>query len=448
VDKFVLIIVIVFGSPVLLWVILFNYTLIRRRRVRLRNLRYERSLYRFLRSPSREIAERAAAERRTRVQAFLRRALELDPEEDLYSGHGAVTEEFLEPLPERPGLPDGLLGDLPRRRFEPEDPSRFWHTAQLLWQLDSDQLLLVGRVMDVVTIFLRRGMSVGPIDYPTHIRLAPVPGGSQESVQFPWRVIIGTRYVSRAFRELFEAIRDWLGIGIEFELARPIHLYGACHAPGDMTGVIGGVIATPAGTNYGVTCRHVLSPWCPARFFPIQEDKLSQPTGYTEAGPDAALITLSPPCAEGNGWCFAADVAEGRDVVPADKKAIGTHRVKKTKLRKCRRGDRRVGEISASGDDVAFTADDGTEYSGPHILVTHQFRRILGIDWPLWDRQFSRPGDSGSWVLTENDEWVGMVVAGQSAPNRITYVTPAYFLVDVFRRALRVDSVRSSRLVV
>ncbi|MBY0514089.1 MAG: hypothetical protein K2P78_09290, partial [Gemmataceae bacterium] len=242
------------ASPAVAWARLVAASLARRQVKRLRAWRAERRRVRLVELPARDAAERAAAERRACLHDFLRGALDLDPEDDVRSPTGVVHEEFREPLPELRGLPGGPFQSDAGRRFEPDEAARFWHTSLLYWQLDADHHLLAGRVLDVLGR-LRRGGLLTAADAPTHIRLAPLPDRPSTCDRFPWRVVLGGPALSPRLRDAFDVLRDWLGIGVEFERARPVTLCGL-QRPG---GVVGGVVAVPGGEQYGVTCRHTLA---------------------------------------------------------------------------------------------------------------------------------------------------------------------------------------------
>jgi hypothetical protein len=412
------------ASPALLWALLFALTLARRGLAVLRTWAAERRRVPLAARPARDAAERAAADRRAQLHDFLRGELDLDPEEDLHAGHGSVRGEFLEPLPDLRGLP-AAAARAAAHPFAPDDPARYWHTSFLYWQLDADQNLLAGRVLDVLAR-LRRGRHLTDHEAPTHVRLAPLPGGTEAGDRFPWRIVVGAPVLSPRLRDAFAALTDWLGIGVEFERAKPVRLGGAA-------GVIGGVISTPDGSAYGLACRHAVGPANPDLVFP-EAGPPGEPADLTTAGPNAALVLLPA----GGG---ALDL---RGVIPATRKALTSHRDRRTPLSKSRRGDRRLGEFSA-GEDVAFVSADGATYCGPHLLVSRRPRRVLGVDWPPWGGGFESPADSGCWVLAGGAEWVGVLVAGRGGE---AYVLPAYYLLDVFRRALGVERLGAARRVV
>jgi hypothetical protein len=76
---------------------------------------------------------------------------------------------------------------------------------------------------------------------------------------------------------------------------------------------------------------------------------------------------------------------------------------------------------------------DGVFHRFPHLEIFPVLTGIESIRIPLWNRAFSRGGDSGSWVFAENtDKWLGMVVGGDEY-FLSTFVAESAPLLDYFR---------------
>ena len=75
----------------------------------------------------------------------------------------------------------------------------------------------------------------------------------------------------------------------------------------------------------------------------------------------------------------------------------------------------------------------------PHVTVRLPRFTLFGIPLPRWPWTFSRPGDSGSWVVTEGGaNWIGMVV-GDTKDKRAGYVLLAHPLMNYLRLRHAVD---------
>jgi hypothetical protein len=70
----------------------------------------------------------------------------------------------------------------------------------------------------------------------------------------------------------------------------------------------------------------------------------------------------------------------------------------------------------------------------PHLEAlpwNSKFARMLRI----FDRPFSKPGDSGSWVFdVSSNRWLGMVVGGDDY--HTTFIAEASPLIDYFHQAM------------
>lgn len=85
----------------------------------------------------------------------------------------------------------------------------------------------------------------------------------------------------------------------------------------------------------------------------------------------------------------------------------------------------------------------------PHLQIMPRRTRFLGlIEWPFFGGPFSRPGDSGSWVIEARTKtWLGMVIAGDK-DFHATFVAEAQPLLAYFEGRIQAEhAVRGSRTV-
>lgn len=375
--------------------------------------------------PSSEKAHRAADDRRTKI------LLELG---------GSISDrkatEFIE-------LPPGLSGELnfdANRSFDDfnERPNPYWWLARLRIQLSESHYLLTERVTDLVVALLRANL-IEPREYPASIRVEKIQD-KKHSDLFPWQVIIETYYpdnIAKWFRR--EEVRSWIGIGVQLFIPRDrvsasgdggdgllpsptISAYGKCAVGTDgLNGTVGGVLDSSFGSTLGVTCWHVLSTGCQSRRWP---DMLARATPhFDEKSPDVAMIDL-------NGPCFDVNLKNLQRVSVANAGQIDAAVKDCTKMRKSG-GNSRLNGIINCGYVSNFVLGQ-SHYRGHHFLIQPDFRRRLGIAFPL-TRRFSKPGDSGAWILDENfDRWFGMIVGGYSSPNNGTIAVSAAFIVEAY----------------
>lgn len=300
------------------------------------------------------------------------------------SEHGRMLHyEFLEPLH---GAGDG--GGL--RGFGEDRASEIAQMIRLGWQLQSDHLLLMERVIDyIVAIHGNRYEDTLPL-----VRLEPAARFINQANVFPWVCIIETKDPGRYWRYLSE-FRERLGIGVLFAKPGGYQPFGTCQVGAGDEGVVGGLLNCGGGP-VAVTCGHVLSEECRSAL--LRSDP-------TMAGhPDAALLRVNQPCFQTptNGTiCRPAASEEIDSFVTNAARVAGRHPDVHP----------RNGTIEARVGAVPI----GKHYHRfPHLLINPAASKFEALIGPAVCRPFSVPGDSGSWVFeAKTERWVGMVVGGR-----------------------------------
>ena len=363
-----------------------------------------------------EDALRAVTQRTQEIRLFFQ---QLDNE-------SGASFEFLE-------VPPGLLG-VERHRFDREDPARFWHASRLSFELEDDAYLLLERVTDAIVSFARTG-ALGYSTLPTAIQLERSARSKQK---FPWRVVI-TALDRENLYALLSNPETSRWCGIDIEIRRPnqrTRKQGRCRQGTDgLEGVIGGVFEDArSGERYGVTCAHVLSSTCPMSFWSGGKPAIA-PKEYMAERPDAAFIRGI------TTTCFGVPPTHEQEVVVATLKDVETHLQNETSLRKTPSSDGTLGVVQ-QGLGSLFKLDDVT-YRGPHFVIAPKFYRQFGLVFPL-SRRFSSPGDSGSWVTTEDGKWLGMIVGAFTSPNTTSLAIHGRHLLNAFSRSQATSIPRSS----
>ncbi len=365
----------------------------------------------------------AADDRRNRLQTFLAE----------FADTPGVPIEFIE-------VPPGL--EIRRREFARDEGSPFWRAARLHLQPENNESLLLERVTDVL-VYLERIGDITPEDFPISIRLER-RGNARAPRHFQRRVIAETTK-PRRLRSLFKqpSIREWLGIGVEF--VRPIGLrttkqrsdsdvappeeavspQGRCTIGSDgLEGTVGGLIRDNMNGVFGVTCRHVLSSNCGSLYWRGDNIK-PRKNEFTQESPDAAFINLGSPC-------FAGPGVPTLRVLAATQSDIELSMAREIEVRKTPNPDQAAGIVvcaQASGFKLGHHF-----YRGPHFQITPAFRRKFWLTLPL-SRRFSRPGDSGAWVVDpESRRWLGMIVGGLLWPNALSIALCSQYVCEAFRR--------------
>ena len=308
-------------------------------------------------------------------------------------------------------LPDEL-GRAPR--LELSEGEAHAQAAALRWQLTHDAYLLVGRVMDAVLSLSRlKGIPAGLL--ASQIRLSRLKAHT-----FPFEVRIATDY--HVFLDIeLSRFREWLGIGVSTEppvRAKELGIRGQCVRRDGKAGCLGGGLLIPDSDcgDYFLTCAHVVSPDCDTA---VQRADLSRSDTLE---PDSALICRHLPeicpCFSGRVWQRGQPVRP----VPTDVDSL-----------------RSLGPVQRtpgpSGHGRVDLPVPWVEYSDrlhrfPHIQIKSDVRRIMDLFyWPPWQTGFSSHGDSGSWVITADNRWLGMIVAGTDL-TRLSYAVLAEPLLD------------------
>jgi hypothetical protein len=371
------------------------------------------------------VSAEAFEQRRNAVQAHIR---------EHSSDDGAATLEFIE-------RPPGSQ-EVPLRRFGREDPARFWLMSRLHLQLEREQYLLLERVTDAF-VCLERLERITPEQFPYLIRLEPLPAIKGRE-NFPWRVVVACDEPDELFPHFSDpAVRRWLGVGVDFvsrkarrtetsgerppEGSPPTaaNAFGRCSLGGDgLEGTVGGAIEIN-GELFGVTCRHVLSSKCGSVVWP---NPPLRPVSkeFTQDSPDVAFIRLGSGCFREPGHPRLEIAA------PASQSDLEEAVSGRTRIRKRPQHDNIDGVVvtaAASGFKLGRYY-----YRGQHFHVTPYFVRRLGITFPLSSR-FSKPGDSGSWVLEQTSrKWFGMIVGGYEPPVTSSVAISAEYISDGFSR--------------
>ena len=312
-------------------------------------------------------------------------------------------------------------------------------------QLAESQYLLIERVVDALICFFRaRKLTVS--EFPTCVYLDSLPGRKRLRLgKFPWRVVMAVSN-PLAIKQLFanQSMREWLCIGVDVIparriAARPDHEppedfsssspslvpQGRCTQGQDgLEGTVGGVLRSSLGQSSGVTCRHVLSSTCGSLRWPSFPVRPAN-NEFTQQSPDAAFINL------GSG-CFDRPSVHAVSVWVANQSRIERAVMESAKLVKTPRNSAVRGVVKTAY--VSGFRLGSYFYRGPHIEIAPYFFRKLGIIWPI-SRRFSRPGDSGCWVIDNaTGAWIGMVIGGYESPHIGTMAIAAHFVTDAYRR--------------
>lgn len=302
-------------------------------------------------------------------------------------------------------------------------------SVRLSLQEASDQYLLFGRVLDALVAVLRRAgeLSLSPDQrfvkggtLDVSLRLLEPKEAPPEI--FPWVVVVGTDQ-PELMRESLLTIKEWLGIGIDIAAPLRFKKYESCRHSPDTVGVSAGILRHRAdGAAYALTCDHVV-PRC--------DCYVAHGDPTTGLQPDAALLPL------GEG-CFSLDPSRLAIRRAATQREIEDFS-KTRKNRKVKRlGGRRRAYSGLVENPMTTYSCDEVICKFPTFSVVLEKKSFLFrlIPWPLFRKTFSEPGDSGAWVLSqEDDSWLGMVVGGAER-SLLTYVSYGQALVSFFQEAL------------
>jgi hypothetical protein len=315
--------------------------------------------------PGDETRTRAALERRE----FIGRALQNE------------SSRFVEIIETPPGFES-----INRRELRPDEGAA--QLATLRWQLEDTTHLLLGRVVDLLKAVSRR--TERPLaEVCTCVRLSP--RRTTRLGGLPLSVVVETGVRGLVSQELSN-YRDWLGVAVEADqpiLRRP---FGMCQVHGGAEGQVGGKVLTPQGIKY-LACAHVISPNCSAALY-------RAPLAPVSAVPDLAVLADL-------GNCFSSGLIT-RDVSAVNldaSKYLAEHAVRRLP------GQHRPGKVYIAPTLLASYA--GRIHQFPHAQIAPRIYTVLDlVYWPPWGTHFSRRGDSGSWVVTDDGRWLGMLVSG------------------------------------
>jgi hypothetical protein len=83
------------------------------------------------------------------------------------------------------------------------------------------------------------------------------------------------------------------------------------------------------------------------------------------------------------------------------------------------RGRRRTGYMTGL---QLYGSDNDGPLRFPSVRISRERDTYFGVPWPPFTRAFSKPGDSGAWVILQNasDQWVAMVVSGDKRGGHTT----------------------------
>jgi hypothetical protein len=303
------------------------------------------------------------------------------------------------------------------RSFADILPEAYAQTVRLKWQLSSNELLLLERLIDAVVV-LKRSKARPPLqenyEEPLSIKIEYLGRSFRERGFFPWRAVIETDN-PEFYREAFHSLSDWLGIGVDLAPTQKVLLFGQCEIPQGVEGVVGGIVV--GQDEFGMTCSHVISPNCGSL----------ELKGEPDAGgeqPDAALIKSGTSCFE-----LGERRLNKRPINVAPSLLIESCIINKTNVVNLNLNKGNNGFIMAR---VGAFAVGKVLYRFPHLQVISK-RILLGfITIPFVYRYFSEPGNSGSWIgETDTESWIGMVIGGSRNPP-ISYVAEAQPLLDYF----------------
>jgi hypothetical protein len=226
------------------------------------------------------------------------------------------------------------------------------------------------------------------------IRLIPIRVFSKRYLKrrgiFPFLVEIES-HEYELLREYFESIKDWLGIGIVVREPFGENVLSRCEFAGAAEGRVGGHIRFGAQEIQErlVTCSHVVSQQC---IHSVYRSDLKAET----IEPDVALLIP-------NGKCFGRkfELSSVDPVKTCDSSLILAGGLQ------CLPGGKGRGVIFAIGMWAEYS---GRVHKFPHFQIQPRVKIWFDlVKWPPWRRYFSRPGESGSWVVT-GKSWLGLLV--------------------------------------
>lgn len=328
----------------------------------------------------------------------------------------------------------------------PPESDRLLHRLRLRREQRFPQLALLGRVGDALISLLEFESAVTPsvsfedLVLRTHpaVALKPVPRLLLRTRPrlFPWRVEVRTTDPD-FIAHRFDALGEWLGIGVDVVGGEPVHALDRCHQPGGLYGTIGGVLRAGSGADAQLTCAHVLAPACGSLVWrsPIKAGAGAHISDH----PDAALVASGSPCfteRKGPKTPLVAASFEQLCAMLADGSLVE---------RGARRRHAQGHVVQAPGEGARVSSPELSVYPDgaggvnrfPAVVVVPRRRRFGPLQWPLIPRPFSIQGDSGSWVIDRHNRvWIGMVMSGQRG---MSYALSADHLCAYLRELGEID---------
>jgi hypothetical protein len=361
--------------------------------------------------------EEMAADRSEKIYAFLDQGSPYNLSEGAY------------PYERRPRLPfiELIDGTDYRELFNIGGP-RANYSAQIVslnFELKSFELLLANRLVDaLVNIYnrpeLRRNSS---FDFPV-VKIEPYKRISGSRYSFPWVVVLETEF-PEFWSKILLPLEEWIAIRVEIAAPIAVTSFARCQRVLGKIGVAGGLIECFNG-SFLVTCRHVPGSYCPAQ-------ELTYRPEWNEFKPDVAV--LNSHCG-----CFPSGTTPGEMLDLATAKTMADFLRYRAPARKIAPGKQLpIGTITARVIDFSI-GDEFTRF--PHIQINTRFVTWFGcLIFPMFDRHFSKPGESGTWVVEEQTGlFVGMIVAGDDQ-NTITYLLEAEPMLENLRLEMADNSI-------
>ena len=292
-------------------------------------------------------------------------------------------------------------------------------TVRLRWQLERPELLLSERLLDYLVTFAR--LQFGK-DWQRQLPVVKIVRSADKSRKFPYIAVLETDNIP-FYQQRLETYLAQVAIPVAFvHRVAKIKSYNYCRQPDGGQGIIGGVLSTEMvpdlrnGKSWPLTCSHVLAPGCLSASLRAHHQ-------FNENMPDAALLVGTTPCfsfTDGFTQLHAATYAMLDDL-----------KKRGTSVNMCEPNrNQRTGYIHFHA--IGFPTLDGAYSRFPHVVVKRFFYRQFGFLFPLFNRNFSGPGDSGSWLrVTDSDLWIGMLIGGDEV-SRESYVAEGDSLIQYF----------------
>jgi hypothetical protein len=303
----------------------------------------------------------------------------------------------------------------------------------LQWELGDERRLLVGRAADVVEALvndaaLESRRSVASVLEQTQpvVTVRPLSRllRAAQPELYGWRVVIHTTDPP-FFQQGMAGLVKWLGIGVDVARRAPVEPQAACRCGEGQIGTVSGAQRRSDGRVYGITCAHVLSSQCHCAAWPMN-------SAGPHVGADAALLDSS--------FCFKFPGPDAELFDPESSSDWDRLIAEETTVLRIGggRGNRRGVVVSEA---PSFKNGD-TLCRFPSVIIRPRKFRYGPVPWPLVRREFSRAGDSGSWIVeSDANRWVGIVVCGTGGNTVAHQAKP---LLDYFDRCFDdLTSVRS-----